>query len=265
MFLTTAIHGERRLAARLQPGLVLLAGLAGMMAILDVGLHGATLAEESTSLLSGQAWSAGLASSRGLAGSIVIFGTGLIFLAVAARHAVSAGIAGVAGVGVAALALAAGSEASLDDPPWLSAATVLLHGLASIVLVGAVWPLLVTLTTQSADTCARILRSVLPSLVLAMVLVLSTGILLTPSGVSEPDAVTQTPYGRLWIAKVLLSAALLALFARLTLRRTAHFHHLDADRRHMRSQVLLNGLVLVALVIVSAMMEVVQGSDPYQE
>jgi copper transport protein len=266
LFLTTAMREERLLAARLQPGLLLLAGLAGVTAFLDVGLHGMALAAEGrTGLPGGQAWLAGLASSRGLADSIIIFNTGIVLLAVAAHHAASARIAGISGAALAALALAVGSEASLDDPPWLSFATVLLHGLASLVLVGAVWPLVVTLTTQPTETCARILRSVLPGLVLAMALVLSTGILLTPSGVSEPDAVIRTPYGRLWIAKVFLSTVLLALSARLTLHGAARSHRLDADRYRTRRLVLLTGLVLVALVVTSAMMEIIQSSSPYQE
>jgi copper transport protein len=265
LFLAMVLHEERRLVARLQPGLLLLAGVAGSAAILDVGLHGAALAAEPAGLLTGRAWLAGLASPRGLTSSVIVAGMGFVALAVAARGAVAAMLASVAGAALSALALAFGSEASLDDPAWLSFAMVLLHGLASLTLVGAVWPLLVTLTTQPAETCVRILRTGRPVLATALAVVLATGILLSPLGISDPDAVTGTSYGLLWLAKVLLSAILVALLARQAYHRTSLLRRVDDSPRSMRGRVLIDGLVLAALVVVSVVMEVTQGSNPYQE
>lgn len=210
LFLVGVIRDDLHLARRLQPGLMALSAAAGVAATVEVGLYGAQAGDGPGALLDLSAWATGLASGRGLGASMLLIALGVLSLGISAHGRPGAAAAGVAGAGAAAVALAVGSEAPAELPGWFGFGIVTLHVLATMVLFGAVWPLVVTLTTQSTGDAFRLVRRFARPSLAAFLTLAASGLALSPAGLVDPDTAF-TGYGLVWYGKLLITAAIIAV------------------------------------------------------
>lgn len=258
LFLKTVMRNDLRLARRLQPGLLVLCVVAGCAATLDVGFHGAQAGDGLPALFGASAWVSGLASDRGLGASILLIGLGLLALGIAAHGRPAASAAGMAGVLTSAAALAAGSDAAAEPPEWLSFGAVALHVLAAMALAGAVWPLVVSLTTQPVEDSLRLVRRFArPSITAAAVLGIS-GLLLSPAGLVDPDTIL-TSYGIIWYCKLLLAGGLVVVALR---QRRMLILALDpglpASGLPLRRSIFAEGALYATIVLATVLLQLTQ-------
>lgn len=258
LFLLGIVRGDRHLARRLQPGLLFLCAAAGIAAALDVGLEGA-LAEGGFAALSGpSAWVSGLAGARGLGTSILLVALGVLSFGISAHRQPGAAMAVLAGAAGAAFALAVGSNAAAEPPGWLSFGAVVLHVLTAMILAGAVWPLVVTLTTQPAGDSLRLVRRFAGPSLAAFAILAASGLALSPAGLVDPDTAF-TNYGVVWYGKLLL--VLLLLAACLRQRRElvpALATDVPGTGLALRRSILVEGALYAAAVLSTVLLQLAQ-------
>ena len=258
LFLTLKTRGLPDLARRIQPGLLYLAAVAGVTAVLGLGPHGAVLNGRGLSALLGfDAWWTGFASDRGLAVSLLLLGLGPLALGIAGLGRGVAAAGTVLGALVAVGSMAADSVAAYADPRWVSTSAIILHGYGTALWLGGLWPLVVALTTQSDEAAAALVRRFLKTAIGAWALLLASGLLLSPVALAEPGALVGTGYGRTWMLKLALALGLLALAA----VRTAHLWpqlmaHRPGAAVALRSAVFTQAALGFSLVLVSLALDI---------
>jgi copper transport protein len=143
-------------------------------------------------------------------------------------------------------------HASTADPQWLTRPAVFVHALVVAFWIGALIPLAVLLRgpAESAVGPLRRFSAVIPPLLL---LLLVGGAVLAEVQVGTPGALLSTNYGRVFIAKMVFVAALLALaaFNRWGLTGSV-LADATAARRHLARSISIElGLVLVIFGVVA--------------
>lgn len=180
-----------------------LAGLALLGHGLGVWVQGGVLIGEGTAgLLQGNAWSLGLASTRGPSFLLLLIGVAALSLPRAPRSATLAGLAAVFGS-----YLLTGHAASAP-PVWLAKPLLLAHVTFAGFWIGAL-PLLAQALAKpgAAALLARFSRW---ALVLVPLLLAAGGGLALLQGMT-PFALILHPYGQLLLLKLLFGTGLLAL------------------------------------------------------
>ncbi len=187
---------------RVATGVRVVAAVGVALAVLQVGLRGALLADAPT-LLAAAPWALGAGTT--LAFSLLLSAVGL------AGCAATRGARSGTWFGVLALAgLPLSGHAGTADPRWLTAPALLLHGVAAAFWVGAFWPLLGVL--RGADPVGAVRRFGRRAVPAVAVLLLS-GTALASVQLERWGALTGSAYGRLLLLKLGLAAALMALAA----------------------------------------------------
>jgi putative copper export protein len=258
LFLLGIVRGDLHLARRLQPGLLFLCAAAGIAAALDVGLEGALAEGDLASLFGPSAWVSGLAGARGLGASILLVALGILSFGISAHRQRGAAMAVLAGAIGAAVALAVGSDAAAEPPGWLSFGAVALHVLTAMILAGAVWPLVVTLTTQSAGDSLRLARRFAGPSLAAFALLAASGLALSPAGLVDPDTAF-TNYGVVWYGKLLLVLLLLAVCLRQR-RKLVPVLATDVPGTGfaLRRSILVEGALYAAAVLATVLLQLTQ-------
>ena len=214
-----------------------------ILAPLSLGLHGVdALGLRLTDLLHGQPWAAGAATSYGVTVMALMAALALTLLALS----VWSGIAYMACL-VAAAALAASGHASTGEPQWLTRTAVFLHVGGALFWVGALVPLAIYLTSDSARTRKALNRfsRVVPFAVLPIVV---SGATLAIIQLGPFDRRWFSTYGGILAAKLALVAGLLALagWNRLWLTRPA----LTGDpARRLQLRLSVRAEIVLVLII----------------
>ncbi|MGF7208279.1 copper transport protein [Skermanella aerolata] len=205
-------HGTAS-SASLTTGLCLTAIVAGATSVLGVGLAGATLQGFSVDgLLTAEVWRTGLASSVGVAAMVAFSGLLSSVVGLTLKGRVG-NVALICGALLAAASLAATGHAATAPPEWLSRPLVFVHGLMAAYWVGALWPLVKVLREAPADEVIYAVRRFSGIAVIAVIVLAGAGGVLSVLQLGAMDAVTNTPYGWVWLVKMTLVAALLSLAA----------------------------------------------------
>ncbi|QQP93382.1 CopD family protein (plasmid) [Skermanella sp. TT6] len=201
------------LGGRLTPALCLGAAVAALTGMLGIGLAGANLQGAPLgSLLQGGTWQTGLATSVGFAGLLALAGllAGTTGLALDGRRGDAALVVGAL---LASASLAVTGHAATAPPRWLSQPLVFAHALAAIYWVGALWPLIVVLRTVPPDEAIRAVQRFSRLAVPAVAVLALAGTVISMLQLGDAATVATTAYGRIWLAKAMLVAILLALAA----------------------------------------------------
>ncbi|MBP2295895.1 copper resistance CopC/CopD family protein [Azospirillum rugosum] len=222
LFLALVLDGWSPVGRRLKPGLCLGVGIAALAAVLNVGLAGAVLEGAPLSgLIGASVWKTGVASSTGASAALALLGLVAAALGLALEERGRAGavllLAGAAG---AALALTATGHAPTAEPRWLSAPLVALHTLGVAFWIGSFWPLAVVLRTEPAAEAARIVRRFSGLAMAAVAVLVLAGAVLSVLQLAEPRAIVDTPYGQIWLGKMVCVLVMLVLAAVNRLRLT---------------------------------------------
>lgn len=266
LFLVQAVRDDMSLVRRLQPGLLWLVLTAGVASAVDLGLHGTRLATGIGGLVASDAWTMGLASDRGLGASVLLIGLGLLALGISAHGRRGAAATTLAGAAITAAAVGLGSRAAADGPGSFSVLVATLHAAATGLIVGTLWPLIVTLTTQPALRSFEIVRRTVWPVVTGTALVFVSGTVLSPAVRADAVAAATTPYGVIWLAK--LSAAILtAIYAFRRCRRLVPALHAcrpGAERR-LRASLIHIGGMLAAIIVLGVLLELVQAPSSIPE
>ena len=259
VFLVQAVGNDMLLARRLQPGLLWLVLTAGMASVVDVGLHGARLSAGIVGLVAGEAWIAGLASARGLGASVLLIGLGLLALGISAHGRRGAVAASLAGAAIAAAAVGLGRQTAVDGFSSFCVLLAALHAAAAGLIIGTLWPLIVTLTTQPTIRSSEVVRRMAWPVLTGAALIILSGALLSPVSPADDTRGSATPYGVLWLAK--LSVGILTVsFAFLRFRQLVpalHAHRPGAERR-LRANLIYAGGMLAAMILLGVLLELVQ-------
>lgn len=153
---------------------------------------------------------AGLATrfARTLGIAALSFGLAVAALRSAGRWRTGLAAGALALVG---LALAASGHAATAAPRWLTGPAVVVHGVAAAVWIGALLPLALGLgRLGGADGALARFSRAIPPVLMALV---ATGVLLAVVQVERPDALLDSPYGQVLLAKLALVALLLGVAA----------------------------------------------------
>ena len=190
---------RRGIAATLSVGLVTIA--------LSVGLVGTdALGRPLSSLLTGDVWRTGYATSFGLTASIAALGFALGFAALLIEGNRLQRIASAAAVICAAVALASSGHASAAPPQMLMRPSVFIHAAAVALWAGSLIPLLLSLgNSVSGSTALRRFSAAAPWVVAALA---ASGVVLAIVQVARPAALWDTGYGQVFLLKL---AAVLAI------------------------------------------------------
>lgn len=154
-----------------------------------------------------EVWQAALASSFGRTAIIaaIALATGLAALRLDGRAGRALAILALIGAGAT---LAASGHASAAAPQWLMRPAVFLHAAGLCAWAGALPPLAFALRSPASGAALQRFSRRIP---LALLAILSSGIVLAIVQVERPGALLASDYGRLLIAKLGLVAVLLGL------------------------------------------------------
>ncbi|WP_376963166.1 copper resistance protein CopC [Azospirillum sp. A26] len=200
---------------RLKPALCLMLLVAGLSAVLLVGVTGATLAGQPlAALATGAPWTTGAGSSVGLSAGIALLALlcSACGLAVEARSAMGPVLL-VTGALLGAASLAATGHAATASLRWLSAPLVGLHGLMAAFWIGAFWPLSMALRLESPAEAARLTRRFSRIAIGAVAILAGAGMVLSAIQLQSVQSVLSSGYGWVWLGKMLAVLLLLALAA----------------------------------------------------
>ncbi|PWC49736.1 copper resistance CopC/CopD family protein [Azospirillum sp. TSA6c] len=200
---------------RLKPALCVMLLMAGLSAVLLVGVTGVTLAGQPlAALATGAPWSTGAGSSVGLSAGIALLALlcSACGLTIEARSAMGPALL-MAGSLLGAASLAATGHAATAPPRWLSAPLVGLHGLMAAFWVGAFWPLSMALRLESPAEAARLTRRFSRIAIGAVAILAGAGMVLSAIQLQSVQAVLSSGYGWVWLGKMLAVLLLLGLAA----------------------------------------------------
>lgn len=196
--------GEGTVAVLAALGLVAAAMAFGLQ---GVDALGAPLAFVGDSL----AWRAAAATSYSLTTVIAVLALALTLLALVS-DGLLARVLSLGALGCVGLALAASGHASAAEPQWLMRPMVFLHGVGAAIWAGALLPLGFAYgrnRPEAGEALRRFSRTI-PFIVAAMI---AAGVVLAVVQVGTPQALWQTAYGRVLVAKLALVGLLLLLAA----------------------------------------------------
>lgn len=186
------------------------------------------------------------ASATSYVWTIVLAGVALALAVASVRlRGMMAKAAGLLSIPLAGIALASSGHASAAHPQWLMRPAVFLHAGAIAVWVGALAPLALALRTAMGKDALRRFSNGITAVIAALLL---SGAVLAYVQVEKPEALLDTAYGRILLAKLALVAVafLLAGFNRWRLTRRAEAGDLFAA--HFMARVI--GVELAVLLAV---------------
>ena len=178
------------------------------LSVLTVGVQGGLLkGGPYAEILRSSTWQLGASTSRGLSAAVAILGLFAILLALRRNQRLLLPIGAVVAIGSIALTGHTGTA----SPSWLMAPLLALHALLAGFWLGSLAPLLDALERRKEPkhAIARFSRLAM----IAVPLLVLLGIVLARIQLDAWEALNDTRYGLLVIAKVLLTALLLGLAA----------------------------------------------------
>ncbi|MGF1628664.1 MAG: copper resistance CopC/CopD family protein [Kiloniellaceae bacterium] len=212
-------------------------------ALMALGLHGADmLGQPPPSLFTAVPWVAAATSSF-MATSILAVLAGIIAgISLCAGHRFAA----LAALALAALSYALSGHVATAPPRWLTIPAITLHAAAIVFWLGALVPLAGAAARRGA-ALGPLLRRFSGIAVPAVAILVLTGILLAVVQVATPQALLETAYGRLLLAKLAGVVGLLALAAVNRLSLTPAIKAGGSSQPLFRS---ISAEIVVALVVV---------------
>ena len=196
--------------------LALAAVAAAGLAVLQVGLRGALLADLGwPALLTPAVWSIGARTT--LFVSLLVSSAGLLTCAAALPgHGWRSRIVGAIGASVAIAGFPLSGHAAAADPRWLTAPALAVHTLAVALWLGAFLPLRALLGSRNntAEPAIVVVRRFASLAVPAVALLLGSGAVLAAVQVARPAALLRSPYGLLLLGKLAAVLLLLGLAVR---------------------------------------------------
>ncbi len=236
-------------AAMLTAGLALF-GLATV--VLSAGLQGLDALDLPLARLGDAAvWRAGASGSFGDAAALSGMAFVLTLLALRWRgwNARLLSLGAVVSLGTA---FAVSGHAATAEPRALSGAAVWLHGVSLALWIGALLPLAIAVGRR--DAAPATLRRFSKTIPLAIVALLISGIALAAIELGRIDALWQSEYGRVLIAKLALVCVLLALALWNRLRLTPLLLAGEAPAvRRMRASIVAELVLVIAILGVAGL------------
>ena len=245
-------HGSTAPPAAVQRGLAALAVMAAAFALLLIGLTGTVLSGgQWADLMTLPVWSAGARTTVAQSAGVVVLGACLTLAGLVQPATRRGRVLLVIGALMVPLSLAVTGHVAGASSRGLGSALVFLHGIAAAFWVGSLWPLVVMLRSSAPETSAHPLLQPFSRLApLAVVMLVLTGVGMSVlQGIVSAQALTDTLYGQIWLAKVCLVVVLtgIALWNRRVLTPAIQRGRADAMVR-LRRHVLAE-LVLVAMIV----------------
>ncbi len=184
----------------------LTAGTAG--AVASIGLQGLDLAGAGLDRLGDPAiWSAGLwRTPQGTTAAL----SAIAFIAAGLSAARRAKPFALIALGLSGVAFAASGHAALASPRWLMQPAVFLHAIAMTLWLGALLPL-AALARESGDALDAPLRRFSELIPYGLAILLGSGLALALVQLGSVPALWQSAYGQVFLLKLALLAAVLAL------------------------------------------------------
>ncbi|MDB5595794.1 MAG: copper resistance protein CopC [Hyphomicrobiales bacterium] len=214
---------------------------------LSVGLQGLDmLGEGFEALIEWRTWSSGFQSSLGLS---VLVGAAACLSAFASLTSKSTNaeraLSAMALLG-SGLALSLTGHASSAPPQWLMKLAVFLHGVAAAYWIGSLMPLATIVHARGVSSLPTVRRFSAAAMIAVGTLV-AAGMLMSIVQIGSWSALTQTNYGRLWIAKLAAVVVMLGLAGLNRLWLTPGLARSDTGGKHL---VLSIGVELTVSLLV---------------
>ena len=221
-------------------------------AVESLGLLGLDLLDLPLSdILTAAPWQAAAITSLGPSLAVAVAAMAVAFMA---QRSASAGVAralsalAMAGVG---LSLAASGHAATAPPQWLTRPAVFLHGVTVAYWVGALVPL-VAMAWRPAEGLLAVLNRFSRAAVVAVALLVLTGLALAVVQLESFGALIETKYGLILSIKMVLVAALLGLAALNRFRLTPALASDPLQARPLLRSILIECALVVAILAVVA-------------
>jgi copper transport protein len=217
LFLLVVLGPTAPETGRLRRGVYGLIAVAVITALLDIWLGGArllgvSLRDALTADLGGQAWQLAATSSLGRSGGAAI--VGLLFVGTALASGLDLAIgraSALFGCLLALSSLALSGHPATIEPRWLALGITVTHGLGAAFWIGSFWPLLVILQSRQSPEALVIVQRFSAWAGPAVGVLIIAGSVLSIEQLGSVEAVLTTDYGRVWLAKIAVVLALLAL------------------------------------------------------
>lgn len=237
-------HGSRPVLAALGIGF---AGIPLSVAFQGLDL----LAAAPARILDPFVWSAAAGSSFGRTAGVALLALAAGGIALAVRGT-TARLAALAAVLLAGTALALSGHASAANPQLLARPAVFLHTVTVALWTGALVPLGLALKRNDPRSLAA-LRRFSAAIPYAVAILVAAGIVLAALQIDRPASLTGTAYGRVFLVKLALLAALFALaaFNRWRLTHGAQAGESTARRGLTRSIAMETALVVAIFAAVA--------------
>lgn len=254
------VTGRRHpLSGRFVPAIVAAAVLAVASAVARIGLTGAELIDGTLAgLLQADAWSAGSGASVTTSAGVASAGMAVIGLGLVVLRRPAATVLLALGAAAAIGSLAVSGHAATASPRWLSAPLVVLHGAAAAYWIGAFWPIVVVLRAAPTDEALAIVQRFAGIAIAAVGLLAVAGAGLSVLQIGSLAAlaeITDTDYGLLWLAKLVLVMVLLALAAvnrQVLTPALAQAQAAPGAAKRLRRSVAAEAVLAVAIAAVTA-------------
>ena len=247
LLLVTPAGAARRSGARMVQGF---AAVSAFVAVLAIGIHGASLAGGPPAILaSAVPWRLSLSSSFGQAVAMAAAALALIACGLWLQRSVGFLLAGIGAV-AALFSFTMSGHVISAEPRWQSVGALLVHVTAAAFWTGALVPLYRSIGLLKGDA-ARIVQR-FSHIALAMVPVLiAAGVAIAWLQVTSLNALFETTYGQFLLLKVALVAVLIAVAAYNKLRLTPALARGEgfaaaALRRAICVELALVGAILLA-------------------
>jgi copper transport protein len=192
-------------------GLRTAAVLGGIALTLSVGLQGLDmLGEGLEELVHWRPWALVFQTSFGASVLVGIAACLSAFVSLTTKSKPLVRVMSAAALAGSGLAFAVTGHASSAEPQWLMRPAVFLHGVAAAYWVGSLFPLAAIVQTNGASALPTVRRFSGAAMVAVGALVVA-GVLMSIVQIGSWSALTQTSYGRLWVAKVSAVTLMLGL------------------------------------------------------
>jgi copper transport protein len=223
-----------------------------LAAVVSIGVQGADALDAGLgSLGQGIVWRTGFATSYGNTAMVAVgaLAAGLISLPLRGLAAKALSTLALIGVGAA---LAFSGHASAASPQWLTRPAVFVHAVGIAFWAGALMPLGLALRSPG-EPAAQVLRRFSYAAPFAVLPLIAAGIVLAVIQLQSFEALWTTAYGTVFLIKLGLLLALLALAAFNRFRLTEPVAHGDAAAcRMLRRSILAEILLFLAIFGVAA-------------
>ena len=231
-------------------------GVAAVLVVLSLGVEGAAAAGAPfVRFFDPAVWRIGLGTTIGDSAGVIMVGLALLALGLSRSWGRPGWSVTFAGTILAVAGFGLTGHVATTEPRWVTAPALVVHVLCDAFWVGALLPLYLRLAgDRSADVAPVVSRFSRLALYVVPILVVS-GLTIAVVQVRSPAALLETAYGRIFLVKLTLFAALFALAALNKLSLTPALESGAAgSSKQLRVSILGEAALIAGLLVATSLL-----------